>query len=49
VTDRVDRFGFVDSMLANVRKRASAALGDKDVTGVLGFNPIEVLRALIRR
>jgi hypothetical protein len=49
VTERVDRFGLMDAMLGEARKRASALLGDSDVSAALGFNPVEVLRLLLQR
>lgn len=49
VTSRVDPFGFLDPVLRTMRARLSGVAGDKDVQRVLGFDPMEVLRALLRR
>lgn len=49
VTERIDRFGLLDGALRMARKQASKALEEKDVSAVLGFDPLAVLRALLRR
>jgi hypothetical protein len=49
LTRRVHPLGFLDPALRGIRARLGAAAGDKDVGRVLGFDPIAVLRALLRR
>jgi len=49
VTSRVDPFGFFDSMVQTARNRVGDAAGDKDVSKVLGFDPLAALRALLTR
>jgi hypothetical protein len=49
VASRVDFFGMLDPMAAMVRKRLGRAAGDKDVSAVLGFDPMAALRALLKR
>ncbi len=49
LTKRVDVLGFLEPALRGMRARLGAAAGDKDVGHVLGFDPIGVLRALLRR
>jgi hypothetical protein len=48
-TNRVDKFGLLDPLLAGMRKRVSTVLGDQDLSLVLGFSPMDVLRLLLRR
>jgi hypothetical protein len=48
VTSRLDPFGFLDPVLRGVRARVGAATG-RDVSGVLGFDPMAALRALLKR
>ena len=38
-----------EAAAAMTEKRVGAAVGDKDVTRTLGFDPLAVLRALLRR
>jgi hypothetical protein len=49
ITQRVDPFGFLDPMLRSLRSKVGAATGDKDVSVVLGFDPMAVLRQLLAR
>lgn len=49
VATRVDFFGMLDPMAAMMRKRLGNAAGDKDVSTVLGFDPMAALRALLKR
>jgi len=49
VASKVDFFGMLDPMAAMLRKRLGRAAGDHDVSGVLGFDPMAVLRALLKR
>jgi len=49
ITERVDRFGLLPPMMKSLRKRVGTVLGDQDLSRVLGFNPMEVLRVLLRR
>ena len=49
VASRVDFFGMLDPMAAMIRKRLGRAAGDKDVSGILGFDPMAALRALLKR
>ncbi|MEO7110346.1 MAG: hypothetical protein ABI183_07925, partial [Polyangiaceae bacterium] len=49
IASRVDFFGMLDPMAAMVRKRLGRAAGDKDVSAVLGFDPMAALRALLKR
>jgi hypothetical protein len=49
VSSAIDPFGFVEPALRAARKRIGAAVGGKDLEGVLGFDPIAALRALLRR
>jgi hypothetical protein len=35
--------------MARARKRIGTVVGDKDVARTLGFDPLAVLRALLRR
>ena len=39
----------LDPLMARARKRLAEAAGHRDVSGTLGFDPLEVLRALLRR
>lgn len=48
-TSRVDKFGLLDPLLAGMRKRVSTVLGDQDLSLLLGFSPMDVLRLLLRR
>lgn len=49
VTERIDRFGILDGMMRVARKQVGKVLSDKDVSATLGFDPLAVLRALLRR
>jgi hypothetical protein len=53
VTRRFDAFGFAERLLEpsleSLRKRLGSAAGEHDVENVLGFDPLAVLRALLRR
>lgn len=53
VTSRFDAFGIMDRLvepsLASLRKRLGSAAGEHDVENALGFDPLAVLRALLRR
>lgn len=49
VTERIDRFGLLDGAMRLARKQASKILEEKDVSATLGFDPLAVLRALLRR
>lgn len=46
---RLDVFGVLDPMLTMVRSTLGTAVGDRDVTTTLGFDPMAALRALLRR
>ena len=47
-TGRLDPLGFLDPVIRAVRAKFGEATG-KDVPGVLGFDPMALLRALLRR
>jgi len=49
VTERIDRFGLLDGVMRMARKQVGKVLSDKDVSATLGFDPLAVLRALLRR
>ncbi len=49
VASRVDFFGMLDPLAAMMRKRLGSAAGDRDVSKVLGFDPMAALRSLLRR
>lgn len=49
VTERIDRFGLLDVAMRLARKQVGKVLSDKDVSATLGFDPLAVLRALLRR
>jgi hypothetical protein len=49
VTSRVDLFGLVDPTLQRARKRFGKIAGDRDLAGILGFDPLEALRKLLER
>ncbi|MFO0665127.1 MAG: hypothetical protein U0174_14330 [Polyangiaceae bacterium] len=48
-SERSEALKKMEPLLRGVRQRVGTALGDKDVATALGFNPLEVLRALLRR
>lgn len=49
LTNRVDAFGFLEPALRAARERVGSAAGDKDVRRILGFDPMAILRALLKR
>ena len=49
VTERIDRFGILDGAMRLARRQVGKVLSDKDVSATLGFDPLAVLRALLRR
>jgi hypothetical protein len=44
-----DPFGFMEPLGRAFRKRLGEVSGGKDVTSVLGFDPLAMLRALLSR
>ena len=46
---RSDSLRRLEPLMARARKRLASAAGDKDVSQALGFDPLAVLRALLRR
>ena len=49
LTERLDPFGVVQPALARARESLRSATGDNDVSRLLGFDPLAVLRALLKR
>jgi hypothetical protein len=49
LTSRIDPFGLLEPSLVALRKRIGRVAGNKDIENVLGFDPLEALRALLRR
>jgi hypothetical protein len=49
VTGRVAPLARLEPMLASIRARVGSAAGERDVSHVLGFDPMQVLRQLLRR
>jgi hypothetical protein len=49
LSDRFDPFGLLEPLLERARERLRAAAGDKDITRILGFDPMAILRALLKR
>ncbi len=49
IATKVGAFGMLDPIAAMMRKRLGSAAGDKDVSQTLGFDPMAVLRALLKR
>jgi hypothetical protein len=49
LTNRLDPFGLLEPALQRARERIGSAVGDKDVVRILGFDPMAILRALLRR
>jgi hypothetical protein len=49
LTSRIDAFGFLEPALRAARERVGSAAGDKDVSRLLGFDPMAILRALLKR
>ena len=43
------RIGLVEPVVQSLRKRLGSATSDREVSGALGFEPMTVLRALLRR
>lgn len=48
-TTRIDTFGLLEPALRKARDRLGAAAGHKDVSQLLGFDPLALLRALLKR
>lgn len=46
---RTDALRLLDPLMVGARKRLGSAAGDRDVSGILGFDPLAALRALLRR
>ena len=46
---RVDWFGLAEPLMGALKERLGEVADDKDLEGILGFSPLEVLRALLRR
>jgi hypothetical protein len=49
VTGRIAPLARLDPVLASMRARLGSAAGEKDVSSVLGFDPMHALRQLLRR
>jgi hypothetical protein len=49
LTSRLDTFGVLEPALRAARERAGAVAGDRDVTQILGFDPLAILRSLLKR
>lgn len=49
VTGRVEALRALDPVFATMRRKVGDAVGDRDLAGVLGFDPLGVLRALLKR
>jgi hypothetical protein len=49
LTDRLDPFGLLQPALTKARERLRKVTGDKDVSQILGFDPMAILRALLKR
>ena len=49
VAGRSDTLRKLDPVMAHARQRIGVALGDRDVSSTLGFDPLAALRALLRR
>ena len=49
VTERIAPLARLDPVLASMRARLGSAAGGKDVSHVLGFDPMHALRQLLRR
>jgi len=49
LTSQIDALGVLDPLLSRVRRRLASAAGDKDLSALLGFDPLAALRALLRR
>jgi hypothetical protein len=48
-TAKYDTFGLFDLAFREAKKRLEGALDDRDVAAILGFEPMSVLRLLLRR
>jgi hypothetical protein len=48
-TSRIDKLGLLDPLLSTMRHKASTVLGDQDLSLMLGFSPMDVLRLLLKR
>jgi len=48
VAPLIDPFGLMEPLMRSVRERVGNAT-DKDLTAILGFSPLEALRALLKR
>jgi hypothetical protein len=49
LTDQLDPLGLFQPVLTKARARLRAAAGDTDITAILGFDPMAILRALLKR
>lgn len=49
VTARIDLLGLLDPTLQRARKQLGKMAGDRDLSSILGFDPLEALRKLISR
>jgi hypothetical protein len=49
IVGRSDAFKRLEPVVAAARKRIATSAGVKDVAQTLGFDPLEALRALLRR
>jgi hypothetical protein len=49
IVGRSDALRRLEPYMASARRRLGSAAGDRDVTRTLGFDPLAVLRALLRR
>jgi len=49
LSSRIDALRFLEPTLRAARARIGAAAGDKDVGHILGFDPMAILRALLKR
>jgi hypothetical protein len=49
VTTRIDLLGLLDPTLQRARKQLGKMAGDRDLSSILGFDPLEALRKLLER
>jgi hypothetical protein len=49
ITGRIEALRALDPVFASMRKRVGTVVGDRDVSQILGFDPMAALRALLRR
>lgn len=49
IVGQSDAFHALEPLVARARKKAHVIVGDRDLTSTLGFDPLAVLRALLRR